>query len=88
MSDDPLRESRDTGTFAALLGLVVVSAFFLGLIALVIPDILWLVLVVAAFGGSVALQYLAWGWWLPRVLKDDDAPQERSPDTAPRQNDE
>jgi len=87
MTDDPLRESRNVGTFAALAGLVVVSLFFIGLTALVIPEILGIVLVVGVFFGAVALHYLAWGWWLPRVLKDDD-PTDDATDARPKRKEE
>jgi hypothetical protein len=74
MTDDPLRESRNTGTFAALLGLVVVSLFLLGIAALVVPQILGVVAVIALFLGIIPLHYVVWGWWLPKVLRDDDPP--------------
>jgi hypothetical protein len=77
MTGDPLRESRNTGTFVALIGLALASLFLIGLSALVFPQVLGIVIVVGVFFGAVAFHYVAWGWWLPKVLKDPDAPKHK-----------
>jgi hypothetical protein len=87
MTDDPSHDDRNTGTFAALMGLAVACFFLIGLAALVMPQVLGLVAVVAVFGGAVAFHYVAWGWWLPRVLKDDSESSGDESPSSPRASD-
>jgi len=64
-------ESREAGTWGALVALLVVSFGLLGLIALVTPHLLGVVLVVGGLGGFVVMHYVLWGWWLGQSLTHD-----------------
>jgi uncharacterized protein (DUF58 family) len=81
MSDDRSRDTLPAGTYIALLGLILVSLLLIGLAAMVAPHVLGIFLVLGLFCGAVAFHYLAWGWWLPRVLEraeQADAPPSTS----------
>jgi hypothetical protein len=59
-------------TLLALLGLLAIAGGFLGLVALVLPQIFGLLAVVLGFFAFGAIHYLLWGWWLrPIPIKDD-----------------
>lgn len=70
------QHERNAATFAALFGLLVACGALLGLAALVIPDILFVMLVLAGVTGLGALQYVLWGWRLDRfrVADDEESP--------------
>lgn len=73
MNDDSARDSRNVATILALVGLVAATLFIIALVAMVAPHVLGIFLVLGLFGGAVAFHYLAWGWWLPRLLREKDA---------------
>jgi hypothetical protein len=70
---------KDRGTWIAL-GLILVVCFaLLLLIGMVFPNLLWVILIIFGFGVAFALQYLIWGKWLMRYLKEripDDTEEE------------
>jgi len=77
---------RNEGTWIALIFCIGIATGILALISLVLPDIFGVVLVLAAFGGFVALHYFTWGRWL--MLKaareaDFSANGETSPRSPP-----
>ena len=63
---------KNAATLAALVGLMMSGAALLALAALVIPDILLVMLVLAGVLGLGALQYVIWGWRLERYRGADD----------------
>lgn len=65
----------DAATAIALLGLIVLGAGLLGLMALVLPQLLGIVIVVLIFAVPAALHYLIWGWWMSQ-MRDEEADQE------------
>jgi hypothetical protein len=65
-------EQSNAPTILALLGLLALAAAFLGLVALVLPQIFGLLAVVLGFFAFGAIHYLLWGWWLRPVPIDDD----------------
>ena len=80
MSDRPSDDQRNSATFAALLMVFLVSGGLLGLIAFVMPQVLWLGLIAAGLGLSVVVHYFVWGRWLSSVLReesDDEKPNAR-----------
>ncbi len=80
MAERPSDDQRNSATFAALAMLLLISAAFLALVALVLPDLLWMVVIAIGLTLSVVLQYLIWGRWLTSVLRDkEDAAQRQSP---------
>ena len=71
------RGSRsDAATAIALLGLVVLAAGLLGLMALVLPQLLGIVIVILIFAVPAALHYLAWGWWMSQI-RDEELEREK-----------
>lgn len=62
-------QEKNSGTALALLGILLLAAMLLGLVALVLPQIVGLLLVVFGFFFLGVLHYLIWGWWL-RVTPD------------------
>ena len=67
------QQKRNLATAAAMTGLVLASLALLGLMSLVIPDIIWVVAVLAGLMVIGAIQYALWGWRLDRYrIKDDD----------------
>ncbi len=77
MPDRPSDDQRNSATFAALMMVLLVSGGLLGLIAFVLPQVLWIGLVAAGLGLSVVVHYLVWGRWLSSVLReesDDETP--------------
>ena len=79
MADRPSDDQRNSATFAAMMMLLLISAGLLGLVAIVLPQVLWLVVIAIALGLSVALQYLIWGRWLMSTLRDEEESQRQKP---------
>lgn len=79
MAERPSDDQRNSATFAALAMLLLISAGLLGLVAFVLPQVLWLVVIVIGLGLSVVLHYVTWGRWLTSKLRDEDERQQ-SPD--------
>jgi hypothetical protein len=75
----PSRNSPSSGqsnaaTAIALLGLLLISAALLGLMALVLPQVLGILVVILIFAVPAVFHYLLWGWWLSRVRdRESDA---------------
>ena len=64
---------KNAATLLALVGMLLAGLALLGLAALVIPDILKILLVLAGMIGIGLIQYLTWGWMLERNrIHDDD----------------
>jgi len=74
---DPLAAARaNMATLIALFGLLLGGAALVGLVALVMPQFLGVLLVVAAlFVAPMIFHYLVWGWWLSQ-MKDDPPDKE------------
>lgn len=75
MSQDPHEQQRrNVATYGALAGVVLAGLAFLTLAALVIPDIVLILFVLAGVIFIGFLQYITWGWMLEkyRVRDDDD----------------
>lgn len=79
MADRPSDDQRNSATFAALVMLVLISAGLLALVAVVLPQVLWLVAIVIGLGLSVVLHYLVWGRWLTSKLRDEEDAQQQKP---------
>lgn len=79
MAERPSDDQRNSATFAALAMLLLISVGLLGLVAFVLPQVLWLVVIVIGLGLSVVLHYVTWGRWLTSKLRDEDERQQ-SPD--------
>jgi len=73
-STDPEEQyRRNAAMFLALVGMVLAGLALLGLAALVIPDILNVLLVLAGLLLIGLIQYLSWGWILDRDrIQEDD----------------
>jgi hypothetical protein len=73
-SVDPDEHNRkNAATLLALVGMLLAGLSLLGLAALVIPDILKILFVLAGLIGIGLIQYLTWGWMLDRNrIQDDD----------------
>ena len=82
MAERPSDDQRNSATFAALAMLLLISTGLLGLIALVLPQVLWLVVIGIGLGLSVVLQYLIWGRWLTSKLRQKEASQQQQPSDA------
>ena len=76
MTERPSDDQRNSATFGALAMLVLVSAGLLGLVAIVLPQVLWLVVVGICLGLSVVLHYFLWGRWLSAKLHAEDEQQQ------------
>ena len=87
MSDRQSEEQRNSATFAAMTLVLLVAGSLLALIALVIPDVLWILVVMVGMGLIVFLHYVIWGRWLAAALRDkeqvDAAFEDRSPNVEP-----
>jgi hypothetical protein len=81
LPDDPPRlpqgprrphEGANTATFAALLGLLLLAFALIALVSMVLPQVQGVLLVL--FGGVFffAFHYVVWGWWLPKIMPQDD----------------
>lgn len=60
----------------ALLALLAVGGGLVGLTALVMPAALGFVAVVFGFFCFGAIHYLLWGWWMPRVTRNENDREE------------
>ena len=70
---------KDRGTWLALILLLAVVVALLFLIGMVFPNLLWVIFIIFGFGMLFALQYLIWGKWLMKYLKEripDDSEEE------------
>lgn len=72
MSDRDTNSARDAGTMTALLCLLVAGFLFVLMVAMVLPQILGIVIIGAAFFGMFALHYLVWGRWLKITVDSED----------------
>jgi uncharacterized membrane protein len=72
------RSQSNAGTAIALLGLLLISAAILGLMALVLPQLLGVLVVILIFAVPAVFHYLIWGWWLSQMR--DTAPDDESID--------
>ena len=74
MSREPYEQQRrNTATYGALAGVLLCGLALLCLAALVIPDILGLLLVLAGVMVIGVLQYVTWGWMLEKYrIRDED----------------
>lgn len=68
----PPERGKNTGTYLALLALLMVAGLLVGLSAMVLPQIFGLLLVVFGFFFFAAFHYLTWGWWMSRVPPAED----------------
>ncbi|TXT23458.1 MAG: hypothetical protein FD138_3245 [Planctomycetota bacterium] len=75
MAERPSDDQRNSATFGALAMLLLVSAGLLGLVAIVLPQVLWLVVIAICLGLSVVLHYFVWGRWLSAKLHAEDEQQ-------------
>ena len=60
----PSSNRSNAATAIALLGLVLMSAALLGLMAMVLPQLLGILIVILIFAVPAAFHYVVWGWWL------------------------
>lgn len=79
MAERPSDDQRNSATFAALAMLLLISAGLLGLVAFVLPQVLWLIAIVIGLGLSVVLHYLIWGRWLTSMLRAEEEAQQQKP---------
>ena len=70
-------QAQNTGTWIALVFASMIAVGFLGLILLIMPDLIWLPLIVAGFGLFIALHYFTWGAWLMRHRQNDDEDEDQ-----------
>ena len=62
-------DPQNSGTLLAFVGLLFVVGGFIAFTALLFPAF---AIVAIAFFLLVSLQYLAWGWWFPKIRRRDD----------------
>jgi hypothetical protein len=58
---------RNAATYVALLAILLLGFGFLGLVALVLPQVRGILLVVFGGGAFFGMHYLLWGRWLSRL---------------------
>jgi len=75
----PSKGESNAATAIALVGLLLIGAALLGLMALVLPHLLGIVLVILILAVPAAFHYLVWGWWLSQV-RDREAEAEKIED--------
>ncbi len=75
----PSHHQSNAATAIALLGLVLISAALLGLMAMVLPQLLGILIVILIFALPAAFHYLIWGWWLSQV-RDQEIESEKNED--------
>lgn len=71
----PSPEARDLATFSALFVLAGLGVGLLFLIGMVLPQALYLALIVAAFGLYFCLHYLVWGRLMSSLTADESDPE-------------
>ncbi len=76
MSERPSDDQRNSATFAALTMVLLVSGGLLTLVALVLPQVVWMVVIGIGLALTVVLQYLVWGRWLLAKLRDAEKREE------------
>ena len=72
-------KDKDRGTWLALFMLLTIGFALLFFIGMVFPNLLWVIVIIFISGGLFALQYLVWGKWLMKYLKEripDDSEEE------------
>lgn len=84
MAERPSDDQRNSATFGALAMLLLVSAGLLGLVAIVLPQALWLIVVAIGLGLSVLMHYFLWGRWLSAKLRTEDDEEQRAKNEASR----
>lgn len=77
MIDDKTREA-DRNTMVALLMVASVVTLLLGMMAVILPNILGIVVIVAGLGWFGVMHYALWGWWLGPYLKRMDHEDDRN----------
>ena len=65
-------QQRDTGTMMALFAVLAVSAGFLGLTAMVFPQLVVVVALMAGAGLFFVLHYVTWGRLLNRMREEEE----------------
>lgn len=72
--DQDEQNRRNLATMGALIVVGFCAFGLLGLMALVIPDILWILAVFVGLGVIGLIQYVTWGWMLDkkRIHDEDD----------------
>ncbi|MFM9966232.1 MAG: hypothetical protein ACKV2Q_34070 [Planctomycetaceae bacterium] len=85
MSERSSGDQRNTATFAALSMVVLVSGGLLALVAMVLPQVLWMVLIAIGLALTVVLQYVVWGRWLLTKLRNE-AEREEPPASSANEN--
>ena len=68
----PSKEELDSATIIALCGVLALGGAILGLTAMVFPNVLALVALVAGFTGFIGVQYLLWGRWLTKKIREEE----------------
>ena len=79
MTDRPSHDQRNTATFSAMAIVVFVSLGLLGLVALVLPQVLWILLIAAGMGLFAVLHYVLWGRWLTAKLREEEERSDNQP---------
>ena len=64
----------------ALVGLAV-------LIVLTLGQMIFVLVIVAGIFGLAAFHYVVWGWWLSRMIRDEEQADELEPPRSARQPD-
>jgi hypothetical protein len=77
--NSPSNSQSNAATAIALVGLLLISAVLLGLMALVLPQLLGVLIVILIFAIPAAFHYLIWGWWLSQV-RDRESETEKNED--------
>jgi Flp pilus assembly protein TadB len=72
----PTNSQSNAATAIALLGLLLISAALLGLMAMVLPQLLGILIVILIFAVPAAFHYLIWGWWLSRARHEETEAEE------------
>ena len=79
MTDRPSHDQQNTATFSAMAIVVFVSLGLLGLVALVLPQVLWILLIAAGMGLFAVLHYVLWGRWLTAKLRKEEEQSDKQP---------
>lgn len=73
----PRQPGGNTGFWLGMAAIIGAVLGFMGFVSVVLPDAIFLFLVMFGFVGFIALHYVTWGRWLTRVLKAE--PQQDEP---------